>query len=141
MHDGSIKTLEEVVEFYDKGGTPNPNLDQKMKPLKLTEQDKKDLGRVSQSPERRELADRHRSEVVSVTLMKNRLLFALGALLVLTTACNRDHKKTIAVIPKGNAHIFWQSVHAGAVAASREPVSRSFGTAPPARPITLDNSK
>jgi cytochrome c peroxidase len=43
MHDGSIKTLEEVVEFYDKGGTPNPNLDQKMKPLKLTEQDKKDL--------------------------------------------------------------------------------------------------
>ncbi|HEV8146125.1 MAG TPA: cytochrome-c peroxidase [Bryobacteraceae bacterium] len=43
MHDGSIKTLEEVVEFYDKGGTPNPNLDPKMKPLKLTEQDKKDL--------------------------------------------------------------------------------------------------
>jgi ribose transport system substrate-binding protein len=52
--------------------------------------------------------------------MKNRLLIALGALLVITTGCNRDHKKTIAVIPKGNSHIFWQSVHAGAVAASRE---------------------
>jgi len=43
MHDGSLKTLEEVVEFYDKGGTPNKNLDEKVKPLKLTEQDKKDL--------------------------------------------------------------------------------------------------
>ena len=43
MHDGSMKTLEEVVEFYDKGGTPNKNLDEKMKPLKLTEQEKKDL--------------------------------------------------------------------------------------------------
>ena len=43
MHDGSLKTLEDVVEFYDKGGTPNKNLDEKVKPLKLTAQDKKDL--------------------------------------------------------------------------------------------------
>lgn len=43
MHDGSIKTLEEVVDFYDKGGTPNKNLDEKMKPLKLSDQDKKAL--------------------------------------------------------------------------------------------------
>jgi cytochrome c peroxidase len=43
MHDGSLKTLDEVVEFYDKGGIPNKNLDEKMKPLKLTPQDKKDL--------------------------------------------------------------------------------------------------
>ena len=27
MHDGSLKTLEEVVEFYNKGGIPNKNLD------------------------------------------------------------------------------------------------------------------
>lgn len=40
MHDGSLKTLEEVVEFYDKGGTPNKNLDEKMKPLHLTAEDK-----------------------------------------------------------------------------------------------------
>jgi ribose transport system substrate-binding protein len=40
--------------------------------------------------------------------------------LAITAACNRDHKKVIAVIPKGNAHLFWQSVHAGAVAASRD---------------------
>lgn len=43
MHDGSLKTLEEVVEYYDRGGTPNKNLDERMKPLKLTAQEKKDL--------------------------------------------------------------------------------------------------
>jgi cytochrome c peroxidase len=43
MHDGSIKTLEEVVEWYAKGGHPNPTLDEKMKKLELSDQDKKDL--------------------------------------------------------------------------------------------------
>ena len=43
MHDGSIKTLEEVVEWYAKGGHPNPNLSEKIKKLDLTDQDKKDL--------------------------------------------------------------------------------------------------
>jgi len=41
-------------------------------------------------------------------------------LLLLVPACNRQTKKRIAVIPKGSAHLFWQSVHAGAVAAARE---------------------
>lgn len=43
MHDGSIKTLPEVIEHYDKGGIKNAHLDQRMKPLKLTPQDKTDL--------------------------------------------------------------------------------------------------
>ena len=43
MHDGSQKTLEEVVEWYDKGGHKNDWLSDKMKPLKLTDQEKKDL--------------------------------------------------------------------------------------------------
>ena len=43
MHDGSQKTLEEVVEWYAKGGHPNPYLSDKIKKLDLTEQDKKDL--------------------------------------------------------------------------------------------------
>ncbi|MBI3865439.1 MAG: c-type cytochrome [Planctomycetia bacterium] len=43
MHDGSLKTLEEVVEHYDKGGIKNPHLDQRMKPLKLTKEEKADL--------------------------------------------------------------------------------------------------
>lgn len=49
-----------------------------------------------------------------------KLSIPLLALLAFCGACNRDHKKSIAVIPKGNSHIFWQSVHAGAVAASRD---------------------
>jgi cytochrome c peroxidase len=43
MHDGSQKTLEEVVEWYAKGGHANPHLSEKIKKLDLTEQDKKDL--------------------------------------------------------------------------------------------------
>lgn len=43
MHDGSLRTLEEVVDYYDKGGIPNKNLDEKLKPLHLSEQDKADL--------------------------------------------------------------------------------------------------
>ncbi len=46
---------------------------------------------------------------------------ALGFAAVLLTACNRPQaRKVVAVIPKGNADIFWQSVHAGAVKAGRE---------------------
>src|SRR5260370_25064940 len=46
----------------------------------------------------------------------------IAALLVLPalTCCNRDHKRVIADIPKGNSDIFWQSVHAGAVKAAKE---------------------
>ena len=43
MHDGSLKTLEEVVDWYDKGGHPNPYLSDKMKKLNLTAQEKEDL--------------------------------------------------------------------------------------------------
>jgi cytochrome c peroxidase len=43
MHDGSVATLEEVVEWYDKGGHPNPHLSDKIRPLKLTAQEKADL--------------------------------------------------------------------------------------------------
>jgi len=43
MHDGSLTTLEEVVEHYDKGGTPNDNLSDKIFALKLTDQEKADL--------------------------------------------------------------------------------------------------
>ncbi len=43
MHDGSLKTLREVIDFYDKGGEPNPNLDGGIVKLNLTEQEKADL--------------------------------------------------------------------------------------------------
>ena len=43
MHDGSQKTLEEVVEWYNKGGHKNPWLSDKMKPLNLTKQEAADV--------------------------------------------------------------------------------------------------
>jgi len=43
MHDGSVATLEEVVEYYDKGGEHNPFLDAAIFPLHFTEQEKQDL--------------------------------------------------------------------------------------------------
>lgn len=43
MHDGSLKSLEDVVNYYDKGGTPNDQLDESIFPLKLTPAEKKDL--------------------------------------------------------------------------------------------------
>lgn len=43
MHDGSLKDLLEVVDFYIAGGNANPYLDPKMKPLQLTKREKEDL--------------------------------------------------------------------------------------------------
>jgi cytochrome c peroxidase len=43
MHDGSLKTLEAVVDHYDKGGVKNAHLDQRIKPLKLSKEEKADL--------------------------------------------------------------------------------------------------
>jgi cytochrome c peroxidase len=46
MHNGSEATLEAVIEFYDKGGNPNPWLDGGMRPLSLTPQERADLVEV-----------------------------------------------------------------------------------------------
>ena len=43
MHDGNLKTLEDVVEHYNKGGIKNRWLHQDIRPLNLSVQDKKDL--------------------------------------------------------------------------------------------------
>jgi len=43
MHDGSLATLKAVVEFYERGGEPNRNLDPKITRMKLSEQDENDL--------------------------------------------------------------------------------------------------
>ena len=43
MHDGSLATLQEVVEFYNRGCAANPNLDPAIVPLGLSESDVKDL--------------------------------------------------------------------------------------------------
>ncbi|MFN9298073.1 MAG: substrate-binding domain-containing protein, partial [Acidobacteriota bacterium] len=43
-----------------------------------------------------------------------------AASLLLETGCGGEKKRVIGVVPKGRAHLFWQSVQAGAIAASRE---------------------
>jgi cytochrome c peroxidase len=37
MHNGSLKTLIDVLKFYNKGGKPNPYLDPDLQPLSLTD--------------------------------------------------------------------------------------------------------
>ncbi|HLW52201.1 MAG TPA: cytochrome c peroxidase [Candidatus Angelobacter sp.] len=43
MHDGSLATLEDVIDFYDRGGSPNPYLDENIVPLHLSVAEKSAL--------------------------------------------------------------------------------------------------
>ncbi len=43
MHDGKTKTLADVVDYLDRGGTANPNLDALVRPLNLTAREKRDM--------------------------------------------------------------------------------------------------
>jgi cytochrome c peroxidase len=43
MHDGSLATLEQVVDHYDSGGVDRPSRSDLMRPLGLTVQEKSDL--------------------------------------------------------------------------------------------------
>lgn len=43
MHDGSLRSLEAVIEHYDRGGVRRPSLSPDMFPLGLTAQEKSDL--------------------------------------------------------------------------------------------------
>lgn len=40
MHDGSIETLEDLIDDYDAGGTANPYIDREMKQIGLTNAEK-----------------------------------------------------------------------------------------------------
>ncbi|MCC6536243.1 MAG: c-type cytochrome [Bryobacterales bacterium] len=43
MHDGSLRTLRQVVDFYIGGGSSNPSLDKEIKPLKLKFEERVEL--------------------------------------------------------------------------------------------------
>jgi ribose transport system substrate-binding protein len=45
---------------------------------------------------------------------------AILLLLLAAPACRRNEKPVVGVVPKGANHIFWQTVHAGALKAARE---------------------
>jgi cytochrome c peroxidase len=44
MHDGSLATLEDVINFYSDGGRPNPYVDPEMRPRDFTSDEKRALG-------------------------------------------------------------------------------------------------
>lgn len=43
MHNGALPTLEAVVDFYNRGGVPNPLIDPRIRPLGLSEREQGDL--------------------------------------------------------------------------------------------------
>ena len=49
MHDGSVATLTDVVNFYSDGGRANPSLDSDIRPLRLTDEEKRALIRFLES--------------------------------------------------------------------------------------------
>ena len=59
MHNGTFSTLEEVVDFYNRGGNTNPLLDSELRPLDLSVEEKRALltflrsldGHISEGPD------------------------------------------------------------------------------------------
>lgn len=49
MHDGSIGTLAEVVQHYNKGGNKNPRLSPKIRPLHLSDEEVKAIVKFMES--------------------------------------------------------------------------------------------
>src|SRR6266567_2684132 len=67
----------------------------------------------------------------------SRSLLLLTALLV-STGCRRSEQRVIGVVPKGASHIFWQTVHAGAIKAAGEIGCKVDWNAPP---LEIDASR
>lgn len=59
MHDGSLKSLEQVVEYYDRGGDKNRFLDPAIFPLHLSDREKADLVEFMKSLTSSEAAGTH----------------------------------------------------------------------------------
>jgi cytochrome c peroxidase len=49
MHDGSLATLDDVVNFYSDGGRANPSLDAEIRPLRFTNEEKRAVVRFLES--------------------------------------------------------------------------------------------
>ena len=52
--------------------------------------------------------------------MKRRTFLSAAPLIILAAACRPSRKKIIGVAPKGTASVFWETVHAGVLAAGRD---------------------
>src|SRR5438094_10426722 len=59
-------------------------------------------------------------------------------LLIAVAGCHRNEVRVVGVVPKGANHIFWQTVHAGAIKAARE---FHFGVQWNAPTLEVDSSR
>ena len=58
-------------------------------------------------------------------MRRSALILLLLGLTVVVSCDRKPGKKTIGVIPKGSSHVFWQTVHAGALKAEYKPTKES----------------
>lgn len=71
MHDGSLTTLWDVMDHYNKGGVPNPYLDGGMQRLGLTESEIDDLVAFLFTLTDDRFADFNKQEMARQTALKN----------------------------------------------------------------------
>jgi cytochrome c peroxidase len=57
MHDGSLATLEEVIDHYARGGHPRSNQDARLRPISLSPEERADLADFLRSLTDREFID------------------------------------------------------------------------------------
>jgi cytochrome c peroxidase len=71
MHDGSLATLWDVMDHYNKGGVPNPNLDGGMQRLGLTEAEIDDMVAFMESLTSPRFAELGRKQMAAQRARKN----------------------------------------------------------------------
>jgi cytochrome c peroxidase len=101
MHDGSLRTLIDVIEFFDKGGERHPGLDPAIKPLGLSDAEKEDLLAFLMAlsgPERAGLSDAPTSvgRTTTVRLLKPDGAPLSGAMLTIEPAGDRFRGAPVA---------------------------------------------
>lgn len=72
MHDGSMATLWDVVDHYNKGGVKNRHLDGAMRPLGLSERDVDDLVQWMSTLTSPKMAEFAEVEMGRMTALKNK---------------------------------------------------------------------
>jgi hypothetical protein len=57
MHDGSLVTLRDVVDYYNRGGNSNPGLDTDLRPLKTHRTGDERVDGVSGNAQRKQISE------------------------------------------------------------------------------------
>jgi hypothetical protein len=109
MHDGKLKTLKNVVDFYAGKGNSNPYLDDRIARIELSGQERSDLVEVPEVADGRDAIERRASGKGSVPMKTSRSLASyclLGWLVGISGCAHRgettaqsDQKAQEAVVP------------------------------------------